>query len=304
MLVKRYDFRGGKGFIRHAFVLIVQSLLLWTTRGNKFRFFTEGNSYIEKQIKADGLFENGAIEILDNICVASNKNGLFIDIGANIGNHSVGLAGNFSKVLCFEPHPVLSKVLEANLLLNNIRKAEVHSVGLGKGSYKATLVEYPKNHGLSKVKNSSNIGTEIFGIKEQDFFVEHEIEICDARASLLRYQNLLDRALIKIDVEGMEGEILESIFELVKKHEPILAFEWVISEDTKVEEQIKKHSSYHFYQCVIPQSKNWLIRHIFNFVKGRQAVFSPINLDKLPASFALVIGIPKSLDMKTHFLSV
>ena len=107
--------------------------------------------------------------------------------------------------------------------LNDIRNAEVQNVGLGKGSYKATLIEWPKNHGLSRVKKRSNIGTEIFGLQQQDFSVEHEIEILDAGATLFGYQNLLDRALIKIDVEGMEGELLESVFELVKNHEPILA---------------------------------------------------------------------------------
>ena len=69
MFVKKHDFRGGIGFIKHIFVIILQNLLLWAVKGNKFRFYTEGSSYIDKQIRADGLFENGAIEILNHICV-------------------------------------------------------------------------------------------------------------------------------------------------------------------------------------------------------------------------------------------
>ena len=46
-----------------------------------------------------------------------------------------------------------------------------------------------------------------------------------------------------------------SVFELVKNHEPILAFEWVISEDTKVEEEIKNTPHIIFTSVLFPNRK-------------------------------------------------
>ena len=41
-------------------------------------------------------------------------NGTVLDIGANIGNHSLFFSNYFYKVLSFEPHPKIFKVLAIN----------------------------------------------------------------------------------------------------------------------------------------------------------------------------------------------
>ena len=36
----------------------------------------------------------------------------FLDIGANIGNHSLNLQEYFTKIICFEPHPIIFSILK------------------------------------------------------------------------------------------------------------------------------------------------------------------------------------------------
>ena len=57
-----------------------------------------------------------------------------LDIGANIGHHSVVLSkrvGPAGRVLAFEPQPFVFRVLEANLALNECANTESHRMALG-----------------------------------------------------------------------------------------------------------------------------------------------------------------------------
>jgi hypothetical protein len=52
------------------------------------------------------------------IASLSNKNSLFIDIGANIGIHALTAANCGSNVIAFEPHPANFKILKKAIIAN------------------------------------------------------------------------------------------------------------------------------------------------------------------------------------------
>ena len=78
-----------------------------------------GDLTYEKTIKS-GLNEPHFLEIL-NLCVEETDN--VIDLGANIGSHSVAMSRKVSagSVFSFEPQSLVFSILQNNLLLNKYK---------------------------------------------------------------------------------------------------------------------------------------------------------------------------------------
>ena len=80
MFVKKHDFRGGIGFIKHIFE-DSSDLLLWD-QGNKFRFTLR--VVVTLTSKLGLTFRKRSNRNIEPYLCYTNKNSLFIDIGANI----------------------------------------------------------------------------------------------------------------------------------------------------------------------------------------------------------------------------
>ena len=61
----------------------------------------------------------------------SNKNKIALDIGANIGTHTVYLSEYFKEVHGFEPQRKVFNLLKANVEINNCHNVKLHNFGLG-----------------------------------------------------------------------------------------------------------------------------------------------------------------------------
>lgn len=132
--------------------------------------------------------------------------GVYIDVGANIGNHSVffGLFTKAEKVLGIEPNVKVFSVLQKNVKQNSLNeKIELHNVAAGAKKGKCALKIDPSDEiGGSQVID----GNEIDQIK-LDQFAKHQI------------------GLIKADVEGFEKYVLEGAHKILAKHKPELFIE-------------------------------------------------------------------------------
>lgn len=151
------------------------------------------------------------------------KNSLVIDIGANYGLYTKilsELVGENGKVIAFEPipftHSILTNVIKT-LHLNNV-KAEC--IALANYSGKATML-IPKFDGgntnyyqasLNNHKNSADTKSIEVEVQKLDQYLE----------SIGTQENL---ALIKIDAEGAEYEVLKGGEKNLTKFEPILLIE-------------------------------------------------------------------------------
>lgn len=291
--MKFYDFGPGLPAIRRMLHIAILKYSAREKRHHNYRFFTDGIGYIDQQIAADGLFEQGLINHICEIAAAHHMTDLYIDIGANIGNHVVGVSKVFDRVVAFEPHPVLFHVLQANILANNIKGAEAYNYGLGLKDEDSILVENPDNHGLSKVEGHTTMSSGYFNLSQEAFSNRHKISIKSALCSLSKYAEYLPKAFIKIDVEGMEGQILEALMPLLKEHSPLLAFEWVPEEQPELRKWISELEGYDFYTVSIWQSSNFLLRHFGNFLRGRKYEIRELDFASLPSLIPLVFAIPR-----------
>jgi FkbM family methyltransferase len=121
------------------------------------------------------------------------ENQLFVDVGANVGVFTVLAAGVVgAQVICVEPIPRTFQRLSANLRVNDIvDKVVSHNIGLGRqeGVLRFTVEQDAMNH---VVKDDTWTGPSI----------EVQVSTLD---SILKGRT---PTLIKLDVEGWEGEVL------------------------------------------------------------------------------------------------
>ena len=150
---------------------------------------------------SDGLFERGA---------AREK--VALDIGANIGNHSLFFSDLFKRVIAFEPNPVARRLLQLNVEMNDIANIEVRSVGLSDRSGQATLAFEYDNLGAATACGPGG-----------------DPEIQRSQIELVVGDEAIDHSepigFIKIDVEGAEEAVLTGLKNIIHKHHPVVMLE-------------------------------------------------------------------------------
>jgi FkbM family methyltransferase len=135
-----------------------------------------------------------------------------VEAGANMGAHTVPLArlaGAGGAVLAFEPQPFLYQVLCANLALNSITNVRAEKCGLG--NRQQTLRVPPLDYGARLSFGSISLELADAGepvpIKRLD---SYGLAKCD---------------FIKIDVEGMEQQVLEGASGTIERLRPLIYVE-------------------------------------------------------------------------------
>jgi FkbM family methyltransferase len=156
-----------------------------------------------------------------------------IDCGANIGVHTIEwarLMTSWGRVIAFEAQEKIFYALAGNIILNNCLNATVkHSaVGASCGFIEIPEPNYliPSSYGsfeLQKKQNNEYIGQNINYKNTQ-------------KISLVSIDSLnLERVdFIKIDVEGMEEDVLEGSKDTILKFKPILMIEIIKSNKDKI----------------------------------------------------------------------
>lgn len=145
--------------------------------------------------------------------------GYVIDVGANIGTHAVPFAkkvGLEGRVLAYEPQPPLMELLLEQIQTNTLADI-LEPVPAAVGNYSGSLTVPVFPSALTR----TNFGAIplITGSSGPDDMRR----IC----AMVRLDSLTPRRLdlIKIDVEGMEAEVIDGGHKLITKHKPLLYVE-------------------------------------------------------------------------------
>jgi FkbM family methyltransferase len=124
--------------------------------------------------------------------------GTVLDIGANIGTHTIYYAKYASRVIAFEPNPVAFECLQHNLK----NKAELHNVAVGSFLGKVSMVPQGDNYGAVYTEPSGTIP--VITIDSLD------LNACN---------------YMKIDVEGDEIAVLHGAVKTILKFRPVMCIE-------------------------------------------------------------------------------
>ncbi len=194
------------------------------------------NDLISFYVLLDGWFEKHLLEQFDiHIMPAIDKDSIALDMGANIGNHSLWFTSHFSEVHSFEPNLRTFYLLQANAMLaSNIT---VHNVGCSNkpATHQRALVT-KTNMGDARLDSStplrnSLVETTYFNLVKLDDYLSPELH------------NRI--GLIKCDVEGHEEQALAGAEKIILASEPVIAFE---PNDFKgVEKYLTSLGYSHFY---------------------------------------------------------
>jgi FkbM family methyltransferase len=168
------------------------------------------NGFIDNYIYLHGVYEDYILEV---ISAHLPEGGVFVDVGANIGQHALFAAAQLKgagKVYAFEPLPRLYQQFARSIELNGFQNIEAFNFACGAADAEKILYSNRDNAGQSSLVNeaSAEAATKVT-IKKLD--------------DVLKLPRL---DCIKIDVEGFEYEVLLGSQELIRRTKPVIILEF------------------------------------------------------------------------------
>lgn len=247
--------------------------------------------HIAHKINLNGIYERDELEILIewiNEKYPDVFNGTAIDIGANIGNHSVFFSDYFKKVKSFEPNYRTYQVLEVNSKLSD----NIETFNFGISDIEQSLI-------LNTDKNNVG-GSFLSSIIENHNFTN--------TVKLFKLDSLLNKndevKLIKIDVEGHEVNVLKGAVEIINKWNPLILFELNISafnNGVSQEIEILKQYGYKKFATIDSSPRVFAtgssrFKRIINFIFSSNYSIV-IQTDIKPNNYYFIIAIPEKLGL-------
>jgi FkbM family methyltransferase len=226
--------------------------------------FFSSDMVIGKSLREYGEWAQSEIDLLFGFI---NTGDVVVDIGAFIGTHTTAFAefvGNQGKVISFEPQPMSFSLLEKNITQNNLMNTELYNVA------------------LSDVIGTIHIDQEL-AARNPGGVILHPKDSGDISIVTRTLDSfILDKCnLIKIDVEGMELNVLRGAFETISRSQPIVYAE-VLSLDKAYQIALwMRDKGYetllHNYPVYNPNNYNHNSINIFDDAREVNLLFIPTS---------------------------
>ena len=245
--------------------------------------YNDNDEYVGRSVGLYGEYGEYEAQLLRQVCPAG---GVAVEVGANIGTLTLVLskaAGPTGFVYAYEPQRVVFQTLCANLAVNSIVNADARhaAAGAANGHVLIPDIDYATPNNFGGVE----LGAFDTGRKVRKVRLDDDLE-----------PERLD--LLKIDVEGMELEVLQGAATLIGRHRPILYVE-----DDRIEqsEALLRHImglDYRLYWHAVP------LYNPENFFSERENFFGgtvSVNVLCVPRALKREIsGLPEILDPAHH----
>lgn len=198
----------------------------------KNTWLPDNDTHFEKFIDDEGNYQKEQFDCVVKYIKPENR-GLFIDVGAHVGLWSkMALKAGFKQIIAFEPNRNNYKCLQKNI---TNKKHLLCNFGL---SDKSEHVEFGNpqndNSGANAIKGEGK--TKLYKFDD-----------------LMLNDFIINKILIKIDVQGYEDKVVRGMTNFIKQYKPIIiveqwldgkedlrATEYCLSLGMKVLEKIKK----------------------------------------------------------------
>jgi len=165
--------------------------------------------YVGRSLDLYGEFAGAEVDLLSSLV---GPGSWVLDVGANVGSHAIPLAhavGEHGRVLAFEPQPLLFQFLCANAALCGARAVRPRRLAVGavEGRLTAPPIDPDEedNHAGHPLR-AGGPGEEVRVIPLDSLV----LDLCD---------------LIKVDVEGMEADVLTGAEATIRRLRPVLYVE-------------------------------------------------------------------------------
>ena len=170
--------------------------------------------FISQMISVDGRYENEELNLIEKTFKGRFNNKVILDIGANIGNHTLAFSKISKKVYAFEPNFFVFELLEINT--KKIKNIKIFNFGCSDRN-QSILAKIPK----------LNWGGGSLALDKKNSQPNKFIEVLFKLKSLdkVKMFSKLNIGMIKIDVEGHELNAFKGMRLLLIKNKPIILFE-------------------------------------------------------------------------------
>lgn len=218
--------------------------------------YNKNDMYIGKAIEKYGEFSEYEAVLFRELCC---ENDVIVEVGANIGTHTQALSklvGTHGRVHAFEPQRIVFQTLCANMAINSITNVECYQVAASseEGHVLIPDINYDVNGNFGGVEiNKFNSGTKVRTARLDDFLEE-----------------IPRLKLLKVDVEGMEHEVISGAKKLIAKFKPAIYVENDRQNKSKDLIELLRSMDYRMF---------WHLPHLFNennFAGDRENIYPGI----------------------------
>jgi FkbM family methyltransferase len=191
------------------------------------RFVLLHGDMISEYVNLYGEWCEGEVQLFRSILSETSD---VIEVGANIGMHSVAIAKFIprGKLLCYEPQRIIHQILCANVAINNLTNAHLMNKAVADQSATISLpaskYDEPWNYGAFSIRDGFvRDGYSGNGVSPDNTIREHVDQTTLDRDLKQQHVNNLD--LIKIDAEGAESLVLNGADATIARYNPYIFVE-------------------------------------------------------------------------------
>lgn len=179
--------------------------------------FNPKDAYVGRSLDLYGEFSEGEVQLFRQLVRPGD---VVVEVGANLGALTVPLAhlvGPTGRVFAFEPQRIVFQALCANAALNSLTNviARNEAVGGAAGVLAVPMLDYT---------HAANYGGLPLG-PEAGWAGKENVPVEEVPVVTLDALKLLRCRLLKIDVEGMEADVLAGATDTVARCRPLLYVE-------------------------------------------------------------------------------
>jgi len=198
--------------------------------------------YIQSVLAKDSVpYEHTMLQVMQKQLAVDD---IVLDVGANIGNHTLFLANVVGcRVIAFEPNSELCQAIRRSIELGKLEdRVILHEVGVGEFSAQAHFTKpIPENLG------SQSLTIDATGASTIKVISIDSLKLTDKVRA------------IKIDVEGMEESVLKGAAELISRDLPYLFVEAQTETDFETLHNIVVKLGYVYWDTFNATPTHWFI---------------------------------------------
>lgn len=245
------------------------------------------NDHVGDKIASQGLYEKENLELLLRL-LRSIPQPVVLDIGANIGNHTLAFATVASRVHAFEPIPRIHALLKQNVEQNQLANVALHALALSDSEGEATI----------HMVTNGNYGASSFDQRSGE---SEAVTVSRRRGDTLLAELGVDKVdFIKIDVEAHEVYVLRGLMATLQDQRPFITMEW---NDPLTIERLNGSAELQFLManyCILVLGSSWdrawwagkslafLRRKLARMFGTRRAVLYPFEPMRLYKNLLLI----------------
>lgn len=203
-----------------------------------------------------------------------------IEVGANIGSLSVPISQSIKNGILYaiEPQQYIFNMLCANVAVNNLNNVKPKLLAIGDSikEIKMPIINYEQMNNFGGISINGEYNGEVIKQTTLDSM----------------FPDLSSLRLIKIDVEGMEFDVLNGAKDLIEKHRPHIYCEFDRPENNEKILKLFNELDYDVYKHISN------LYHVTNFKNKSENVFDKAYI------CINVLAIPKELGFKTNLIKI